>query len=156
MPQTLCQICKSEFYAKPNHIKLGWGKYCSRICKHEAQKTGKAVNCFTCGKGIYRTQKDLKGSKSKKYFCNKSCFAIWKNELFAFGPTHFNWKHGKSAYRNIMARNNILQVCVGCGLKDKRILLVHHIDHNRLNNKLDNLKWLCRNCHYLEHNGKTI
>ena len=159
MPHLPCTICGEKFYAKPRHIKLGWGKYCSKPCQYKGQYNGKFVHCANCNKKVYRRKKDLRSSKSKKYFCNKSCFAIWKNThnpLFMFGEGHFNWKYGASAYRNIMLRNNIPQVCKGCGLKDKRILIVHHIDCNRHNNKLGNLKWLCRNCHYLAHDGKTV
>jgi len=30
-------------------------------------------------------------------------------------------------------------------------LIVHHIDKNRNNNGIENLIWLCQNCHYLVH-----
>lgn len=30
-------------------------------------------------------------------------------------------------------------------------LLVHHIDHNRGNNKIDNLQLVCKRCHQIEH-----
>jgi len=33
----------------------------------------------------------------------------------------------------------------------KKVIIVHHIDKNRKNNKLSNLAWLCRNCHFLVH-----
>ncbi|MDO8505345.1 MAG: HNH endonuclease signature motif containing protein [bacterium] len=159
MPYLPCVICGTQFYAKPRHIKLGWGKYCSKPCQYKGQHTGKFVDCATCGKKVYRCPKDLKASDSKKYFCNKSCFASWKNKyspLFVPGEAHFNWKHGKSAYRGIMLKSKARQVCNDCGIIDMRVLIVHHIDRNRHNNKIHNLKWLCRNCHYLEHGGKTV
>ncbi|MDP3989021.1 MAG: HNH endonuclease [bacterium] len=34
------------------------------------------------------------------------------------------------------------------------VLIVHHIDHDRNNGALDNLVWLCHNCHRLVHNYK--
>jgi hypothetical protein len=43
------------------------------------------------------------------------------------------------------------RVCKLCGIKDLRILAAHHIDRNTENNKVDNLIWLCHNCHYLIH-----
>ena len=42
-------------------------------------------------------------------------------------------------------------MCNFCRVSDARILAVHHIDGNRENNKLENLAWLCHNCHYLVH-----
>lgn len=156
MPYLPCKICKNKFYAKPRHIKIGWGKYCSTKCQYEGQHNGKFFQCGTCNKKVYRTPKAIKNSRSGRFFCNKSCFAIWKNAHLFFGEDHVNWKHGKHAYHNVMKRNNRPPICTDCGIKDKRVLIVHHIDRNRLNNKIDNLKWLCRNCHYIEHKGKTI
>jgi len=43
------------------------------------------------------------------------------------------------------------QICVGCGMRDIRILAVHHLDHNRENNDPSNLTWVCFNCHHLIH-----
>lgn len=33
-----CAVCEKEFYLKPSSIKQGMGKYCSRDCKHYAQR----------------------------------------------------------------------------------------------------------------------
>jgi 5-methylcytosine-specific restriction endonuclease McrA len=45
-------------------------------------------------------------------------------------------------------------ICKRCGTEDKRVLEAHHIDSNRKNNTIQNLVWLCRNCHHLVHNHK--
>ena len=151
MPQISCKNCESKFYAKPHWIKRGWGKYCSRECHQKVQRKGKDVNCFMCGEGIYRSPKQLKASKSKKYFCGKSCQTTWRNSLVFIGRKHPQWKDGESSYRNTMIRRGLPGVCKLCSAKDIRILVVHHIDENRKNNKVDNLMWLCRNCHFLVH-----
>lgn len=156
MPHVPCAICQTAFYAKPRHLKIGWGKYCSRICQYQAQHKGRTYKCGVCGAGVYRTPSDLSKAESKRFFCNKSCLAIWKNTHAPKGKEHFNWKDGSSAYRNIMKWKNIPAICAQCKLKDKRVLVVHHVDQNRKNNTIDNLRWLCRNCHYLAHNGKTV
>jgi hypothetical protein len=156
MPWLKCTVCSADFYAKPSHIKVGWGKYCSNVCYYKAAFTGKTVSCDTCAKKVYKTQRALRNSKSKKYFCDKSCFAVWKNKNILTGVNNAHWKHGENAYRAIMLRNKAPIVCQGCAINDIRILVVHHIDQDRHNNELANLKWLCRNCHYLEHNGKTF
>ena len=51
-------------------------------------------------------------------------------------------------YRKI-AKQNLPIKCSMCS--SKRFLNVHHKDHNRENNKLSNLTFLCRSCHNLEH-----
>ena len=156
MPYVPCVICDVSFYAKPRHVKLGWGKYCSRKCQYMGQRKGKMHACGICGKMVYRTPSDLWKADSKRFFCGKSCLAKWKNSHAPRGADHFNWKDGSGTYRNIMLRNKKKPLCTSCGLKNERVLVVHHVDHNRKNNTLKNLLWLCRNCHYLAHEGKTV
>lgn len=151
MPMAKCKICSGEFYAKPFWVKRGFGIYCSAKCQHEGRKTGKTIQCFICGKEKYKTLKALRHSKSKKYFCGKSCQTVWRNSIVYIGKNHPNWKAGEYTYRDIMLRNKITQVCKKCKTTDKRILVVHHLDRNRKNNKLSNLVWLCHNCHFLAH-----
>ena len=145
-----CTICSKEFKTKPFFVKNGGGKYCSKECHYKGLKTGETVECFHCSKEFYRTVKALRVSKSKKYFCSKSCQAIWRNAEFS-GEKHANWISGRSAYRSVLVRNKIPKKCVLCSSRDERVLAVHHIDKNRLNNKLENLTWLCHNCHFLVH-----
>lgn len=151
MPTVKCKVCRDSFYAKPNWLRRGWGKYCSTLCQHEALKNGKLVSCFICKEQTYKTRKELRVSKSKKYFCSKSCQTIWRNTMVFIGSNHANWKGGESTYRDILIRTNVPQICKLCRIKDGRILAVHHIDRNRKNNSLNNLAWLCHNCHFLIH-----
>jgi hypothetical protein len=150
MPIVECKICSSEFYAKPFWIKRGFGNYCSTKCQHQGRRKGKVVNCHVCDKEVYKSLKALQNSKSKKYFCGKSCQTRWRNSEFT-GPKHANWKEGKYSYRSVLKRHKISQICKLCNNDDKRVLAVHHIDKNRKNNKLKNLAWLCHNCHFLVH-----
>ncbi len=81
MPYVECKTCHKKFYIKPSYQKLGWGKYCSKKCKDEGQKKGRFVSCSYCGKKIYRNFSKLhRESKTKTYFCNKSCQCAWKNK----------------------------------------------------------------------------
>ena len=52
--------------------------------------------------------------------------------------------------RKILELYNIPLICINCGTIEK--IHIHHIDGNRLNNKLSNLKVLCNSCHNKEHN----
>ncbi len=152
MPQVKCQLCNHKFYAKPSWLKRGVGKYCSRKCKHNAQKTGKTVNCFICGKKVYKRKKALLHSKSGKFFCNKSCQTVWRNQEFR-GSKHGNWKGGEHIkYREILLKRKIKPICKLCKCNDLRILCAHHLDKNKRNNVIENLIWVCHNCHYLIHN----
>ena len=62
-----------------------------------------------------------------------------------------------SRLRQILIEQEVKEKkCESCGLEEwmgKPIPLeLHHIDENRFNNKLENLKILCSNCHMQEHN----
>lgn len=46
-------------------------------------------------------------------------------------------------------------MCTLCKTEDKRVLATHHIDRNRLNNSVNNLAWLCHNCHFLVHHDNV-
>jgi len=151
MPNRKCKICDKEFYTKPFHTKKGWGKYCSIKCRSQAQYNGKWVECVYCRKKIYRTPRDYRKSKSKRFFCSFSCHCSWENKNVRCGTNAPNWIAGENAYRDIMRRSGISRKCIKCGVDDKRVLSVHHKDGNRKNNQIENLEWLCRNCHYIIH-----
>src|ERR1035437_3421885 len=109
MPIVKCKICSKEFYGKPYHIKIGYAKYCSKKCMCIGSRTGKIVQCHSCGKEVYKTKKALRVSKSKTYFCTKSCQTKWRNSVF-IGPKHANWKNGLSAYRSVLSRHKVPKI----------------------------------------------
>lgn len=150
MPQVKCKICNKEFYVKPSHQLLGWGKYCSRACSHDAQKKGRKIKCDLCEKEVWKSPNDLSRSKSGNHFCSKTCQTIWRNKTYV-GEKHSLWSGGQYSYRAAMKRSGADLVCKKCGNDDKRLLAVHHLDCNRKNNKKENLVWLCYNCHHLVH-----
>ncbi|MDD5463554.1 MAG: HNH endonuclease [Candidatus Moranbacteria bacterium] len=153
MPQVKCKICDKEFYAKPSALQNGLGKYCSKICMRKGLQKGEVRKCFICDVEVYKSRKALLGSKSEKFFCGKSCQTVWRNSIVNIGSNHPNWKGGRHvSYRNVLNKNNVPKVCVFCGNTDGRVLAVHHIDNNHRNNALENLSWLCYNCHILVHN----
>ncbi|MDD5071311.1 MAG: HNH endonuclease [Patescibacteria group bacterium] len=151
MPIVKCKICGKNFHIKPSHKKLGYGKYCSKKCQYQGQRKGKYVICEICGKEVWKMPKELRASKSQKFFCSKRCQTIWRNKYY-IGELHSNWRGGEFIYYRIMRENKIFPRCKICGIKDKRVLIIHHKDSDRKNYKIDNLVWLCRNCHYLVHN----
>src|SRR3989344_1304805 len=155
MPILSCKICSEEFYIKPAHLKRWDGKYCSNACAGQGRRTGKFLICTTCGKDVWRTPRHLRISKSGKYFCNKSCQTHWRNSVVYVGSNHPNWKGGEFVYRNLLSKTATEKKCKRCGIIDFRLLTVHHTDWNHQNNKLNNLIWLCYNCHALVHKDKA-
>lgn len=146
-----CLVCGKTIWIKKSNVKRGWGKYCSKKCQAKTQIRGKWLECDYCGKKIYRTPRDFRKSKSRSFFCSKKCHCSWENENTRCGENAPNWVAGESAYRQLLKRYGKSEKCRICGITDKRVLVVHHIDSNRKNNKPENLEWLCRNCHCIVH-----
>ena len=151
MVKRKCRVCGKVIWIKKAHIKRGWGKYCSKKCQAKTQLKGKWLQCDYCGKKIYRRPHDFKRSRSKKFFCSISCHCSWENENRRCGENAPNWVAGHSAYRRLLRKYGKPEKCSVCGIDDKRVLVVHHRDSNRKNNRPKNLEWLCRNCHYIIH-----
>jgi hypothetical protein len=152
MLECVCEICNKEFPRKKSQIKLALKHYCSRFCAGKGRKNGRGVLCTSCGMETYRSLKNLNGSKSGKYFCSQRCQLQWISKI---NDGHPNWKGGSFSYRQRLSRESNIKVnCVLCYENDLRMLAVHHIDKNRLNNSLKNLVWLCHNCHFLVHHYK--
>ena len=126
-----CLVCGKVIWIKKSHVKLGWGKYCSKKCQAKIQAKGKWLECDYCGKKIYRTPRDFRKSKSKKFFCSKKCHCSWENENIRCGENAPNWVAGESAYRQLLKRHGKPEKCRICGISDKRVLVVHHIDSDR-------------------------
>lgn len=150
MPVVNCLHCAQQFYAKPAVLKRGNGKYCSMVCYTGARPRGEWKACAICNASSYKSPKDLERSKSSKFFCSKRCQTIWRNGLYT-GELHRNYTTGESSYRTRLKRERPAKRCLYCGIQNERTLAVHHIDKNRKNNKLENLAWLCHNCHFLIH-----
>lgn len=116
-------------------------KFCSRRCaafqtrngaKHHGKPKG---NCAFCNTLL---------SKSNKKFCDNKCQRDYElNELINSGEFS-----SKTAKRALLKQN---ASCSCCGLYEwlsKLITLeLDYIDGNSENNKLDNLRLLCPNCH---------
>lgn len=151
MVKRKCRVCGKEIWIKESHVKRGWGKYCSKKCQAKTQKKGRWLECDYCGKKIYRTPRDFRKSKSKRFFCSVSCHCSWENENVRCGENAPNWIAGHNVYRRLMKRYGIIEKCNRCGNLDPRVLIVHHKDENRKNNRTENLEWLCRNCHCIIH-----
>ena len=153
MPIVECRICNTPFKTKDYWLRKGYGKYCSVACQRTAQKNGKFVDCFVCKQTIYKTLKEINHSKSGNHFCSKKCQTSWRNKFFS-GSKHKNYKNGKYTHRTILLNSTQEKVCRLCKTRDERVLAVHHIDENHLNNEEVNLAYLCHNCHFLVHHDK--
>jgi hypothetical protein len=145
-----CKICKKPFVAKQWYIDRGWAQFCTIPCKNKGQEKGKFVLCSICGKESWKMPKQLVHSKSGKFFCSKSCQTVWRNKRYS-GSNHAFWKNGITMYRKTLRSNNEPERCTICKESDTRVLQAHHKNKDRSDNRVENLVWLCINCHRLVH-----
>ncbi len=150
MKDVKCYLCKKIFKRKISQIKLAKRHFCSINCQNLSRRKGKIISCSVCSRRVYKKNKDLIKLANKYSFCSIKCSNILMNSLRK-REKHPNWINGKTVYRNILSNSKVERVCRLCKEQDKRILMAHHIDHNRDNNKINNLSWLCYNCHFLVH-----
>ncbi len=132
-----CHICKKEFSVISCRQKTA--KYCSRKCYYKGRKNKGSINlkCEYCN-NLFKTSP----SKHKK-FCSVNCRKEWQ---LKFGICKFIF------VRKAFHRRGWINKCSDCGYDlYKDILGIHHIDHNKNNNRLENLVVLCPNCHSIRH-----
>lgn len=153
-----CPICNNEFNASLRFAKNGEAKYCSKICLGVSSRKPKVKHICSnsnCNKEFERSKPKSGENTSKhlKFFCSRKC----KDEAQRIGgvkeiqPPHYGKDNPKKDYR-ILAFRHKKPECEECGYnKYKEVLDVHHVDKNRTNNNINNLKILCPTCHREEH-----
>lgn len=69
-------------------------------------------------------------------------------------PDHYGTSSHPEVYYRNKAFKHYPHECQLCGYKESiAALVVHHIDHDRSNDDIDNLIILCANCHAIVHWG---
>ena len=147
MIKVKCAKCGKEFEVtlqKYNaSLKENSSFYCSKECY--SHKGSQLCECANCGKMVWRTNSQIKRSKTGNIYCSRSCAVSKNNTLFKTGENHPNYTGND--YRK-KAFDNYEHKCMICGWdEDDSILEVHHLDENHSNNEIENLMILCPLCH---------
>ena len=143
-----CEVCAETFWVPNHRLK---STTCSRKCAGVRLQKRVNLSCAQCGKNFDRTINRV--SNKKGHFCSRACKDFGQSlrgNCPDIRPAHF----GTAAipdYRKLIP----IKQCWECGCNEKYLLVVHHIDGNRENNNLDNLKVLCFNCHGRHHLYET-
>lgn len=147
-----CQVCKSIFKRQKRQLKE---HCCSSKCLSVVKGTGSLVNCAYCSIEFQISNRRKYESKSGLFFCCREHKDIGQKSIKEIQPNHYGKGDGKYNYRQ-----KALEIygckCQMCGFDNPLAIVVHHIDHNRNNNDIDNLIVLCANCHYIAHEGNFI
>lgn len=151
LPNTKCSNCHKDIYKRPARLKAHKIFFCDRNCQSQHKRKNSKiiiVNCDCCDKRISKNRSQQRNSKTGLFFCNNLC----KNKFLA---QNRRWQ--KDDVNSHRQRQNILYdkvkcTCQQCGYnKNKKMLDIHHYDHNHQNNKCDNLRVLCVWCHTKHH-----
>jgi len=154
IPNIKCSNCNKDIYKSPYTLKHHKIFFCDKTCQKQYQKNNSKtiiVNCNQCEKQISKNSSQQRNSKTGLFFCDNLC----KNRYLAKKK---RWQ--KDDVNSHLQRQNVLyekanNTCQKCGYnEDKRMLDIHHYDHNHQNNKCDNLRILCVWCHIKHHRVK--
>lgn len=137
----VCQECGAAFVAIKYHRHVQ--EFCSRRCANLSRNPHVVKVCTYCG--IEYRITEYRAANTVTKFCSHSCrLAEWAKQRREH-PTK-NSKYRATAYEDHGRK------CTRCGYDTvPQILIVHHIDHDRTNQRPENLTVLCPNCHAVEH-----
>jgi hypothetical protein len=166
MVSKVCINCKKEFKVHACHIERGKrkgreeGQFCSRRCYFEHKKniTPKStITCLNCNKEFTLIKSDADYTKRK--FCSRRCVSTYfkprvnfskkiNGYNYVYKPDHPNTNtDGYVAEHRLVMEERV-------GHYISKDLHVHHINHVKDDNRIENLQLLTRKEHeaaHLEH-----
>jgi 5-methylcytosine-specific restriction endonuclease McrA len=152
-----CECCGNEFVGMLNRE----ARFCGCDCARIASRKRVALNCDFCGKQFDRA---ISKSRTELSFCSRLCKekaqSDFHNDKFSsLHLSHYTGGNCPSALRGIFMKEEMF-ACKDCGITQKFLLHIHHIDGDRANSDRDNIEILCCNCHAKRHlvmkNGEWV
>ena len=143
------------------------GKFCSRSCANSRTFTTEAINKKKASGAKYYSQFDaderkaIQAEKIKKYNKNSAdTKGTWTRRLRSWDRPYEEMGRDSLRKRVLHERNFTCEECgIGNEYNGKPLSLeLDHIDGNNTNNKIENLRILCPNCHSQTptHRSKNI
>lgn len=152
-----CLFCKKRFYKKMSELKVRKNiPYCSQKCFYEDVKKITPA-CKNCGN---------KTKEKRTSFCCKKCWITYKVKNKLGVKNGFWYENGyKILYQYGIKQGKkehikVMEDFINRKLKNNE--MIHHKNHNRLDNRLENLILLTRGQHSSLHrreeikNGKSL
>lgn len=169
--ETACARCGQSITRRDKH-RGQQAFYCSKGCQHAARKAGREVACHVCGTLVYRKPREI----GERNYCSKQCqnanLSAIVSAISLRGAERWNWQGGvimRSGYRFIRMLDHpnanahgyvaehrmVMAEKIGRPLKPNE--LVHHVNHDKTDNRAANLVLVRRVDHSRYHRiEKTI
>ena len=142
-----CQTCGKVFEVIPgdHRLKNNGIKYCSKECANEGLKSGKIASCKECGKEFYTT---------RHQFCSRECASIYRSKHApkkTYKENGYLVVHikGYNKKGNAKLHRVIMEEFLGRKLSADEV--VHHINGDKTDNRIENLMVMSRDEHSLLH-----
>lgn len=149
----VCMHCGKEFFVPQYEINYRKTiKYCSLDCYHTAsRKPLQKRNCDYCGNEF-----NVSVRNKNKRFCTMECVYAYKktiNRKITIGSNGYKyiWHTDGSGEKE---HRHIIEQVLGRKLTKNEV--VHHIDGNRTNNDISNLRVMSRGEHSRLHRKQEI
>lgn len=157
-----CAQCGKQISRKPSSIPESGKVYCSKVCHNESMKKGFFVSCCVCGNTFYKPP--------SKITENNCCCAECRNELdrqraldqlnlpghnaghSAPWLTKFNRLlsiHENTIDVDSSVYRSIVEAAIGRKLRRGEV--IHHINGDRTDNRLENLQIMTNSEHSRLH-----
>lgn len=139
MPKINCTICKKEFYVIPARIKRSKHLYCSLPCKHKGDKFRIPWN-----KGM--ANPSMNGDKN--YFWKGGKYTESRGYVLIYSYDHPH----KNINNYVYEHHLVMEKHLGRYLSPEE--RVHHINFNKSDNRIKNLKLFPSESKHQQHHWK--